>query len=103
MDKDQVVLVARLSPDLLCRDLVGEAVLLDLKARHYYGLDEVGARILQLLRERGRTDLVLEAMLDEFDVDRAQLQQDLAVFLSELEDAGLVELSRPETDAATGA
>ncbi len=44
---------ARISPDVLFRELAGEAVLLDLKSQRYFGLGEVGTRIWQLLDEQG--------------------------------------------------
>ncbi len=93
---DSAALEARIAPDVLFRELVGEAVLLDLKTQRYYGLDTIGTRIWQLLSEQKRTDAVYEAMLAEFEVDDTQLRQDLDAFIHELEDAGLIELQRPE-------
>ncbi len=84
---------ARLSPDVLFRELAGEAVLLDLKSQRYFGLDEVGTRIWQLLEERGEIEAVLRAMVAEFDVAEEELRQDLDAFLHQLTDAGLIELT----------
>lgn len=92
--EDCVACEARLSPNVLFRELSGEAVLLDLSSERYFGLDEVGTRIWQLLSERGRTDAVLEAMLEEYSVGEAQLRQELTNFLNELADAGLIKLER---------
>ena len=89
---DGMACEALISPEVLFRELAGEAVLLDLKSQRYFGLDPVGTRIWQLLDERRRTDGLLEAMLDEFDVEEAQLRQDLDAFLHQLTDAGLIEL-----------
>ena len=89
---------AKISPDVLFRELVGEAVLLDLKTQRYYGLDEVGTRIWQLLQEQGRTDAVLAALCAEYDVDEARLRRDLSVFIGELADAGLIVLSAPTAE-----
>lgn len=92
---DLLNIEARAAPDVLFRELAGEAVLLDLKTQRYYGLDPVGTRIWQLLAESGRTADVLQAMLDEFDIDRAKLERDLQTFLDELEGVGLIELGHP--------
>ena len=93
--QEDLAFEARISPDVLFRELVGEAVLLDLKSQRYFGLDEVGTRIWQLLDERRQTEAVLEAMLAEFDVEEGALRRDLAVFLHQLTDAGLIELTSP--------
>ncbi len=90
---DGLACEARISPDVLFRELAGEAVLLDLKSQRYFGLDPVGTRIWQLLDERGKTESVLQAMLDEFDVEEAELRRDIAAFIRELEAAGLIELT----------
>ena len=95
---DQAGLEARLSPDVLFRELAGEAVLLDLKSQRYFGLDEVGTRVWQLLGEEVRLEAVRETMLAEFEVDEAQLTRELEVFVDELAEAGLIELERPESE-----
>jgi hypothetical protein len=41
------------SPEVLFQEVGGEAVLLDLKSESYFGLDDVGMRIWQLLQEQG--------------------------------------------------
>ncbi|MBT6125779.1 MAG: PqqD family protein, partial [Halieaceae bacterium] len=46
MDLNQVV---TLSPDVISQEVSGETVLLDLNSEHYFGLDEVGTRIWQLI------------------------------------------------------
>ena len=68
----------------------GETVILDLKSESYFGLDEVGTRIWQLLQENGDLQQTFNVMLNEFDVDAEQLQQDLNDLVGKLEDAGLV-------------
>ena len=80
-----------LSPEVLFRELQGEAVLLDLRSQRYFGLDEVGTRIWQLLAELGRREEVLERLLQEFEVDRQTLARDLETFLSRLEGAELIQ------------
>ena len=95
----------KISDEVLVRHLQGETVLLDLKSQHYFGLDEVGTRLWQLLAEHGETRAVVDAMVAEFDVERARVEGDLADFLSRLEAAELVTVVRPEEaeDGATQA
>lgn len=79
-----------LSPEVLFRELDGEAVMLDLETERYYGLDEVGTRIWQLFAEHQDTETVVAQMLAEYEVEEEQLRQDLAALLGELAEAGLV-------------
>ncbi len=82
-----------LSNEVLFRELAGEAVLLDLKSQRYFGLDEVGTRIWQLLAEHRTTGPVLAAMIAEYDAEPAVLAADLETFLARLEAAELIHLS----------
>ena len=79
-----------ISPDVLFQEVNREMVLLDLRSESYFGLDETGTRIWQLLQS-GLTLLdVIEQMLEEFDVQRTTLESDLNELMDRLLDAGLV-------------
>ncbi len=74
----------------------GEVVILHLDDGAYYGLNEVGTRIWELLQEpRGFQDLVA-AVVDEFDVTPEACADDVRVLLDELGARGLVEAPRSE-------
>lgn len=81
-----------ISPDVLCQEVSGEMVLLDLKSEAYFGLDTTGARIWQLLQSQSHLGTVLDTMLDEFEVERDQLAEDLKKLVDGLLDAGLVSI-----------
>jgi len=81
----------RIPDDVVHREIDGEVVLLDLAGGIYHGLDEVGARIWQLLAERPTTARLVERLLEEYEVDRGQLERDVESFLGSLEQAGLVQ------------
>ena len=49
-------------PSVICRELSGETVLLNLESGVYYGLDAVGTRVWQLLMQ-GRT--IAERLRDD--------------------------------------
>jgi hypothetical protein len=78
------------SPDVLCRVLDGEAVLLDLASGKYFGLNRVGTRIWELIAE-GRAYAELRAvLLQEFEVQGEALDSDLAGLVAELSERGLI-------------
>jgi hypothetical protein len=83
------------SPDVLFHTLDGEAVLLDLKNGKYYGLDAVGTRMWSLLAEYGRPLLVVERMLQEFDVDVERLRADVLCWIDRLSAQGLLTVEPP--------
>lgn len=80
----------KISDEVLSQEVNGETVLLDLEGESYFGLNEVGTRIWQLLQ----TDITIEEALDtltgEYDVSRVQLECDVGALLDKLAEAGLV-------------
>lgn len=80
----------RVGDDTVFRELGGEAVLLQLDAGMYFGLDPVGTRLWQLIAERGRLRDVFEAAREEFEVDPATLERDLLALVHQLADRKLV-------------
>ena len=83
-----------ISSEVLAQEVDGETVLLDLQSESYFGLDEVGTRIWQLLQEQGELQKVLDTMLEEYDVDAKQLENDLNELLEKLLDEELIIISR---------
>ena len=79
-----------ISPDVLFQEVNREMVLLDLRSESYFGLDETGTRIWQLLQSGLTLPDVIEQMLEEFDVQRTTLESDLNELMDRLLDAGLV-------------
>jgi hypothetical protein len=78
-----------LSPEALFQEIAGEGVILDLASSSYFGLDEVGVRLWQLLQLDPSLPTACEVLLTEYDVEPAQLEQDLAKLLDQLVEAGL--------------
>lgn len=85
-----------ISTEVLSQEVSGETVLLDMHSESYFGLDEVGTRIWQLLQQQPDLRQVYEAMLDEYDVEAGQLQSDLLELIASLEEAGLVKTQEIE-------
>jgi hypothetical protein len=81
-----------ISKDVLSQEVNGEMVLLDLSSETYFGLDETGARIWELFAAGKSQDEILAVLLDEYDVDRPQLEADVSELLGRLLEAGLVHI-----------
>ena len=67
--------------------------MLDLDRGVYYGLDPVGTRTWELIREQAWLPLqkILDSLLDEYDVREDRCAQDLLNFVSVMQEQGLVE------------
>ena len=81
-----------ISDEVLSQEVNGETVLLDLEGESYFGLNEVGTRIWQLLKDELSIGLVLDTLDGEYDVSREQLEIDVTKLLGSLEESGLIKL-----------
>ena len=81
-----------ISSEVLTQEVGGETVILDLKSESYFGLDEVGTRIWQLLQEQKDIQTITATMLNEYDVKEEQLEKDIQNLLKQLDKAGIVTL-----------
>ena len=81
-----------ISPDVLFQEVSGEMVLLDLSSESYFGLDEIGARIWQLLNDGSSVGEALDALLQEYEVSRETLEADVGELLGSLAEAGLISM-----------
>lgn len=77
--------------------IANEVAILNLKSGMYYGLNEVGARIWQLISEPKTVEEVYETVLKEYEVEPECLEQNLLDVLQQLADHGLIEV-RDGTD-----
>ena len=81
-------------PDVLVQTLPeGEAVLLHMGNEVYFGLDPVGARMWEALADTGDVQETASQLANEFEVDGDRLLADLLRLVTELIDAGLLEVA----------
>lgn len=78
--------------DQVCAEVDGEVVMMSVQKGNYYGLDNVGGRVWDLIAEPRRVSEVVDALLAEYHVDQATCAADLLRFLGELENQGLIEI-----------
>jgi hypothetical protein len=81
-----------LSPEVISQEVSGETVLLDLESENYFGLDEVGTRIWQLIKKTNDLQAIYDTLLAEYEVEEEHLQKDLDALLGEIAGLGLVTL-----------
>ena len=82
-------------PGIHCQELDGESVFLNLNSGRYFGLDEVGTRMWQVLTTAPSVQAGYELLLDEYDAEADRLRQDVSDLLDKLVAHGLVEAANP--------
>lgn len=80
------------SKNQISSDLSNEAVILNLKTGIYYGLDKVGARVWSLIQSPQKLVDVRDVIVEEYDVDPQQCENDLLALLQEMQAKGLIEV-----------
>lgn len=79
-------------PNQISSSLGEEAVILELTQGVYYGLNAVGARIWELLKEPRTAGEIRDVILDEYDAEPEAVTRDLLGLLTDLADRGLIEV-----------
>ena len=79
------------------RKLREELVLMHLDTGAYYSLNDTGIFIWESLADGRAYDSIIEAIVQEFEVDRETVIKDFERLVNELADQGLVEIM--ENDA----
>lgn len=79
-------------PHVLVRLVERESVLLNLETEKYFGLDETGTRMWQLIMASPTIDAAYRELLAEFDVEPEILKTNLTELLSRLMENGLIQV-----------
>lgn len=91
--------VVKRADEPLSATLDGEAVLLEPDDGEYFGLNDLGTQLWELLESPKRVADLQEWMLERFEVEDSIAERDLQAFLSDLLEAGLIEVRQPDDDS----
>lgn len=80
----------RVPEDVLAKVVGDETVMLDLANGTYFGLDPVGTRVWELLGDGKTLAEVCAIMMNEFDVSRQVLENDVLRLAEDLASRGLI-------------
>jgi Coenzyme PQQ synthesis protein D (PqqD) len=83
---------AEIVPHVLVRFLDKESVLLNLETERYFGLDETGTRMWQVVTAAPSIDAAYQELQNEFDVESELLRLHLAELLGRLVENGLLQI-----------
>jgi len=80
----------RVADGVLWQLVDGRVILTALGTDQYFALDEVASRIWEVLLDEPVLSAALEQLETVFDVERSTLQHDVAEFVHEMTEAGLL-------------
>src|SRR5271169_5103026 len=80
------------APEQVSCPLGEEAAILNLKNSVYYGMNPVGARVWELLKQPKSVAELRDILLEEFEVDEERCGKDLLALLGTLRGEGLIEV-----------
>jgi hypothetical protein len=87
------------APEQVSCPLGEESAILNLKNSVYYGMNPVGARVWDLLKQPKSVTELRDALLEEYEVDEVRCGNDLLALLETMRSEGLIEVH----DAAASA
>jgi coenzyme PQQ synthesis protein D (PqqD) len=88
--------IYRLSENVTTATIEGELIVLDLEGDDYFGLNEVGSAIWEMVAHGMSLSEMQDRLTGTYAVDSIQAEDDLRSFLHSLADAHLIE---PVTDS----
>jgi Coenzyme PQQ synthesis protein D (PqqD) len=86
---------------VLVRFLDKESVLLNIETERYFGLDETGTRMWQLVTTAPKIEVAYEQLLEEYDVQPELLRENLADLLARLVENGLLQVASSDVGTAS--
>lgn len=76
--------------DVVFTPLENEGVILNLRTKYYFTVNDTGLRIWQLLEQGSTTRQIVSAIAEEYDVSEQQCQQDVETLLMGLQSESLI-------------
>ena len=76
--------ILSVSKDVVFREMEGEAVLLNLGTGIYFGLNETGTKVWNLIVQHSSLQKVFESMALDYDVPSASLEKDILQLVDQL-------------------
>lgn len=73
-----------LSPDVVFREIENEAVLLDLGTGTYFGLNEVGTRVWQMIESGSSKAEIVQVLVTEYEAPESSIATDVERLIREL-------------------
>jgi uncharacterized membrane-anchored protein YitT (DUF2179 family) len=70
-----------------------ELFLMSLENNAYYGLDEIGKRVFEIIQKPINFSEIVQILMNEYEVDEETCKNDLESFLNSLYKANIIDIS----------
>lgn len=90
--------VIKVSKNSTASNLGTETIVLNLDSGKYYGLNDVGVAVWNLIQNPKTVEEIRDAVLAEYEVKYEQCNRDILKLIEELSTIGLIEVSNEKTD-----
>ncbi len=92
IDEKQIQLnsVIIINPEIIFNIIDGEVVIMSIAKNNFYGIDEIGSHIWELLKKPKSVEEIITIMEQNYEVDRTTCQKDVIEFLEEILAQGLI-------------
>lgn len=88
LDRNSIV---RRVDDVMSAEVDNEMVMMRLESNGYFGLDDIGRRIWELLAEPRPVADICTELRAEYEVDEEECERDILRYLHELDEHGLLQ------------
>jgi myo-inositol-1-phosphate synthase len=78
--------------EVFANEIDGEAVMMNIQTGKYYGLDEIGSRIWELMERKIQVKEIIEQLQKEYDVSEQQCKTDVLNLLNDLKSNQLIDV-----------
>ena len=80
----------KIGDHVVCREIDGTGVLINVDTGFYYSLNDVGCFVLKSIGERAAFDDILAAVVDHYDIAETDAHEHLRGFLDDLAKEGII-------------
>lgn len=82
----------KISENVLFQEIDNEYVLLNMRTELYFGLNDIGAKVWQIISQEGTTDTLIEKIMADYEVSADTLKADISELLNELSNEQLISI-----------
>lgn len=89
-NKITLLSVVQCNTNILVSNIDNEVVMMSIENNQYYGLNNIGSRIWQLIQQPVGVEKIVDCLYNEYDVDKTECEKDVCDYLEQLISKNLI-------------